>query len=80
MFAFFGIEAPRRAAEARLAGPEGKKKAKGGPSGVIGGKHKMKGGNDTGTLEKRKRKGKGSGAHLKKRSHMIDTRSISASQ
>jgi len=73
VFAFFGIEVPRRAAEARLAGAEGKKKAKGEPSGVTEGKCKTKGGSSTGALEKRKQSGKGSGAHLKKRSRLIDT-------
>ena len=58
MFAFFEIEAPQCAADARLAEAEEKKKAKVEPSGVAGGKRKKKskGGGNTGALEKKKRK------------------------
>ena len=56
VFIFFEIEAPQRAADARLAEAE-KKKAKKEPSGAAGGKRKKsKGGGNTGALEKKKRK------------------------
>jgi len=55
VFAFFYIEAPQRAADARLAEAEEKKKAKVEPSGATGGKHKKsKGGSSTEALEKKK--------------------------
>jgi hypothetical protein len=76
VFAFFGTEAPRHVADARLAGAEGKKKTKGEPTGVAGGKPKKtsKGsGSTTGALEKKKRRGEDGGTWLKKRSCLIDT-------
>ena len=55
VFAFFYIEAPQRAADARLAEAEEKKKAKVEPSGAARGKRKKsKGGSSTGALEKKK--------------------------
>ena len=54
---FFGIEAPQRAADVRLAVAEEKKKAKAEPSRAAGGKSKKmsKSGGNTGALEKKKR-------------------------
>ena len=74
MFAFFEIEAPRRAADTRLAEVEEKKKPKGEPLGAAGGRGKKmsKGGGNTGALEKKKRKTDGGGALPKKRSRLID--------
>ena len=62
VFVFFEIEAPQRAADARLAEAKEKKKAKGEPSGAAGGKRKKtsKGGG-TGALEKKKHKTEGGG-------------------
>ena len=56
VFAFFEIEAPRRAADVRLAEAEEKKKAKVDPSGAAGGKRKTasKGIGSTGALERKK--------------------------
>jgi hypothetical protein len=74
VFAFFEIEAPLRAANARLAEAEEKKKAKGEPLGAARGKGKKmsKGGDNTGALEKKKRKTEGGGPLSKKRSCLID--------
>ena len=74
VFAFFYIEAPQRAADARLAEAEEKKKAKVEPSGAAGGKQKKsKGSSSTGTLEKKKCKNEGGGKLSKKRSRLLDT-------
>ena len=72
MFAFFGIEAPQRVADAWLAGAEEKKKAKVEPSGAARGKRKKasKGIGNTGALEKKKRKTEGAGTPAKKRSRL----------
>ena len=64
MFVFFEIEAPQRAADARLTEAKEKKKAKGEPSSTARGKRKKtsKGGGSTGALEKKKHKTEGGGA------------------
>ena len=74
VFAFFGIEAPQCATDARLAEAKEKKKAKVEPSGAVGSKRKKtsKGGGNTGALEKKKHKSKGAGVLPNKRSRLID--------
>jgi hypothetical protein len=81
VFAFFGIEAPRRVAEAWLVDAEEKKKMKAEAAGAAGGKAKTvskevaapRGGKTIGALEKKKRRGASGGERPAKRSRLIDT-------
>ena len=65
VFAFFGIKASRRAAEARLIKAEEKKKAKEAAA--------PRGGKTTGTLEKKKQRTSGGRARVTKRPRLMET-------